>query len=268
MLEDWHGRFHRAEFLEGDPLRVAYRYDDPADREVVALLAAAFASGNIKAILAVLDAMLAPMGNHPARWLAGHSATDLRGTMNGVRHRWVRSTDAEVLLALLGGALREHGSLGALWQSVDDRAERDTLPALARFTAALRGFPIEPLASRERTITRASGKTSALASIESILLTSPERGSACKRMHLFLRWMSRPADGVDLGLWTPFLSPARLVMPVDTHVLRICRGLRFTRRKVADARAAQEITARFRRINPEDPCRYDFALVRAGIAER
>ena len=84
-------------------------------------------------------------------------------------------------------------------------------------------------------------------------------------MHLFLRWMARPADGIDLGLWTDFLAPSRLTMPVDTHVLRIAKELGLTKRKIADKKAAEEITKAFQNICPEDPTRYDFSLVRAGI---
>lgn len=267
FLEDIYQRYHRPEFLPTDPLAVVHRFETAEDREVAALLAAAFASGNIKSILAILDALFAVMGPRPGAWLRDHQPGDLRGRFPGLYHRWVREEDVEVLLAMIGGALRQHGSLGNLWRAVDG-AEETVMPALGRFSDAIQAAPIEPLAPRKRTATRPGGNVSALASMPSILLASPARGSACKRMNLFLRWMARPADGVDLGLWTEFLSPARLVMPVDTHVLRISRKLGLTHRKVADRKAAEEITAHLRKIRPEDPCRYDFALVRAGIVEK
>ncbi len=264
LFEDLHGRFHRAEFLARDPLLFAHRFRAREDREVVALLGAAFASGNIKAIMAVMESLLAVLGPRPANWLRERDPADLRGCFSGTYHRWVRPEDIEVLLALLGGVLREHRSLGALWRRLDDPSEDTVLPTLARFVEAIRAMPVEPLASRVREARRADGKASQLASIESILLTSPERGSACKRMNLFLRWVVRPDDGVDLGLWTSFVSPARLVMPVDVYVLRLCRRLRLTRRRLPDLKAASEITARLRRLCPEDPCRYDFSMVRLG----
>lgn len=263
-FEQYHSRYHRPEFLGTDPLCVVHRFPDPADREVVALLAAAFASGNIKAILAVMESILAVLGPRPARWLSTHDPASLRGAFAGIYHRWVRAEDVEVLLALIGEALRRHGTLGALWQSLDDPAATDTAETLGRFSDALLAMPVAPLVPRERTLQR-GGRTTTLAPIASILLTSPGKGSACKRMHLFLRWVVRPADGIDLGLWTPFLDPARLMMPVDTHVLQVCRRLRLTRARTPNRRTVEEITARFRRINPDDPCRYDFALVRAGI---
>jgi uncharacterized protein (TIGR02757 family) len=91
------------------------------------------------------------------------------------------------------------------------------------------------------------------------------RGSACKRLHLFLRWMARK-DEVDPGVWSG-LDPARLMIPLDTHMFRIARTLELTRRKQADMRAALEITEAFRTICPEDPARYDFSLTRLGIRE-
>jgi uncharacterized protein (TIGR02757 family) len=95
------------------------------------------------------------------------------------------------------------------------------------------------------------------------LLPRPERGSACKRLNLYLRWMVRQ-DQVDPGGWEG-VSPARLVVPLDTHMRRLCAAMGFTRRSCAGMRAALEATARFREIAPEDPVRYDFALTRLGI---
>lgn len=266
LLESFHAQYHRPEFLVTDPLQVAHRYPTAEDREVVALLAAAFASGNIKSILAVLEALLAVLGPRPAQWLADLPPQALRGRFAGIRHRWVREEDIERLMALLGEAIRRHGSLGGLWRGVDNPAEETTLPALGRFVESILAMPTEPLGPpRVRQVVRESGAITDLPPIESILLTSPAGGSACKRMNLFLRWVVRPADGVDLGLWTPFVSPARLVMPVDVHVLRQSTKLGLTTRRVPDCRTALEITAEMRRFSPEDPTRYDFALVRAGI---
>jgi len=268
FLDDAVERYHRPEFLVTDPLQVAHRYGAPEDQEVVGLLAAAFASGNIRAILSVLEKILAVLGEHPAEWLRRRRPEEVRGAFPGIYHRWVRESDLEVLLALIGETLRRHGTLGALWRSLDDPRCATTWPTLARFVDAILEMPIEPLARRGRELRRADGSVSPLASVESVLLTSPERGSACKRMNLFLRWMVRPADGIDLGLWGSFVSPARLLMPVDVHVMRQSQLLGLTRRKQPDQRAVMEITAKLRRFCPEDPCRYDFALVRVGIERK
>ena len=123
----------------------------------------------------------------------------------------------------------------------------DPREALARF---LEGF-------------RASwGK--ALPRERNFLFPDPRKGSACKRHNLFLRWMVRGGDGVDLGLWTA-LSPRDLVVPLDTHMIRMGRRLGLTRRATPGWGMAEEITAAFRAVCPEDPVRFDFALTRLGI---
>ncbi len=98
------------------------------------------------------------------------------------------------------------------------------------------------------------------------LFPDPLRGSACKRHNLFLRWMVRTGDGVDLGIWTG-LSPRDLVVPLDTHMARLGRWMGLTERRGADWRAAEEITAAFRTVSPDDPVKFDFALTRIGILE-
>jgi uncharacterized protein (TIGR02757 family) len=266
LLEDLHHRWHRPEYLATDPLQLAHRYAERADQEVVALLAAAFASGNIKSIIAAVESLLKVMGPHPAAWLADARPGDLQHHLDGFVHRWVQAGDARLLLAQLGGILRRHGTLGGLWREVDDGGAT-TEAALANFVETILREPAPGLPPRLRVARRADGGSHDLPPIGSVLLTSPRNGSACKRMHLFLRWMVRPADGIDLGLWTSHVAPARLLMPIDTHVLRQARTLRLTTEKQPNRKAMEAITRRMRRLSPADPCRYDFALVRAGIDE-
>jgi uncharacterized protein (TIGR02757 family) len=101
------------------------------------------------------------------------------------------------------------------------------------------------------------------------LLPSPANGSACKRINMYFRWMVRPGDGIDRGVWKS-VSPAALIVPVDVHVARIGRAWGMTRRATPDWRMAEEITASLREVDPSDPVRFDFALCRYGMvgAER
>lgn len=96
------------------------------------------------------------------------------------------------------------------------------------------------------------------------LFPDPRKGSACKRHNLFLRWMVRKEDGVDLGIWTA-LSPGDLIVPVDTHMARMGCRMGWTRRRAPDWLMAEEITAAFRAVCPDDPVKFDFALTRIGI---
>jgi len=143
-------------------------------------------------------------------------------------------------------AYREHGSLEALYRAVRGESA-DLRSGLTAFLGWFRESWGESL-PRER----------------NFLFPDPRNGSACKRHNLFLRWMVRGGDGVDLGLWT-VLSPRELVVPLDTHLARLGRWTGLTRRSALDWKAAEEITRAFRSVCPEDPLRFDFPLVRIGI---
>ncbi len=263
ILEDLHTRYHRPEFLKSDPLLMAHRFEEPSDREVVALIAASFAFGNVKAILNTLDTVLKPLLPHPAEAIAAREPREWSRLYRGFVYRWVRAEDLRVYMAWLGGALRTHGNLGSMWQALDSDRNDTVLPTLARWVNALTEMPTDSLRRRKRVLQRASGISSPLPSGAHLLLTSPEGKSSCKRMLLFLRWVCRPADGIDLGLWK--VDTMRLLMPVDTHIMQISKVLNLTERRTADLRTALEITDSLRAIQPDDPTRYDFALTRPGI---
>lgn len=163
-----------------------------------------------------------------------------------MRYRFVSGEGVHRFLGCLRAAYRQHGSLEALYGSASgERA--GTMRSLSSFLAWFRRTwgDARP---RER----------------DFLFPDPSRGSACKRHNLFLRWMVRGGDGVDLGLWSA-PTPAELIVPLDTHLLRFGRMLGLTARRTADWRTAEEITAAFRAVAPDDPVRFDFALTRLGI---
>ena len=233
--------------LSSDPLEFAHRYSKAGDREVAAFLAASLAFGRVASIRATLERVLAPLGPEPARFLDRWDGSPIAG-LDGVVHRWVTSADLHLFLRTVAAARRESGSLQALLALGDDGGP-DLVGALDRFFAALRALGGESAPSRGL----------------KFLLPRPEEGGACKRAHLFLRWMVR-SDAPDLGLWTSGrLSPARLLLPMDTHVHRISRYLGLTRRPTADLAASREATAVLRRIDPADPVSFDWALSRLGI---
>lgn len=238
-LETLHARLNRREFVSPDPLEVIYRYNADADREVVGLVAACLAYGRVAQILRNLDTVLAALGPHPAEALRDEGAK-LTDGLNGFQHRWTPHEEIAALFDGIARALRTHGSLQACFLAHQPAGADNTLPGLTGFTRELRrGGP------------------------PNSLLSAPEKGSACKRLHLYLRWMAR-RDEVDPGCWKG-LSPGLLVIPLDTHMHRAARALRLTRRKQANLAAALDVTAAFRGMNPEDPLKYDFALTRLGI---
>lgn len=232
---EWAGRR-----LDSDPLVFPHRYADPGDREVVAFLAASLAFGRVASIQASVSRALSALGPSPSRALLDPPEVP------GFVHRWIREADLVAFLRAVGEARAAHGSLGNLFASGDDGGP-DFVAALDRFFEALRP--------------RKGPSSHGLR----FLLPTPGDGSACKRAHLFLRWMIRTED-VDLGLWRGGrFDPARLLLPLDTHVHRISTYLGLTARKTADLAASREATAWLRRISPEDPVSFDWSLSRLGI---
>ena len=229
--------------IEPDPLQLVHRFRDPLDQEVAGLIAAAFAYGRAETIVANIGTVLARMKPSPHRYLASFDRAEAARRFAGFAHRFHKTPELVALLAQLACAIRTQGSLGALFRSVYVSTDSDIGPSLTRFVTALR--------DGSRAL--------------DYLLTSPADGSACKRMNLYLRWMVRRTSP-DLGLWT-FVDPAKLVMPVDTHIHRIATFLGLNERKTADWKAARRLTDRLALFDPADPIRYDFALCRLGILD-
>lgn len=250
--------------IEPDPLQLVRQYDDPLDQEIAGLLAAAFAYGRADIVVRNVGNVLQRMKPSPYRYLRSLRPAEARRRFRGFAHRFHKTADLVTLLQRISSVLRRHGSLGALFKQCYRVDDPDIGPSLERFVTALWGGGLQPaprnsrLQSRVRTV---DAPTPALR----YLLTSPADGSACKRMNLYLRWMVRRTSP-DLGLWT-FVDPAKLVMPLDTHVHRITSFLGLSSRRTADWKAARAITDRLARFDPSDPVRFDFAICRLGILD-
>jgi len=242
LLDGIYAKYNRREFVHPDPLEFLYLFEDPADREVVGLVASALAYGRVKQILASVADALERIGPSPARFVANSGRSKMEKSFLGFRHRFTSGEEMACLLAGAGASIRRHGSLGKLFSSGVGRSDDTVLPAMGRFVSEL-----------------------SEAGCLKGLLPHPEAGSACKRLNMYLRWMVRK-DEVDPGGWKG-VRREKLVVPLDTHLFKIGRALCFTRRKAADLKAAMEITASFSKIAPEDPVRYDFALTRFGIRQ-
>jgi uncharacterized protein (TIGR02757 family) len=228
-----------------DPVEFPRRYPDRSDAEAVAFVAAAFAFGNVRQIRAFLESLLPLLGERPASLLASPRPFPAKA-LGTISHRFISTAGVHRFLAVLGRALRLHGSLEGLFLAVRPEGG-GTRESLSAFLAWFR---------------RAWGETRPRE--RDFLFPDPAKGSACKRHNLFLRWVVRPDDGTDLGLWTA-LSPAELLFPVDTHVARLARQLGLTSRASAGWAMAEEVTEAFRAADPDDPVRFDFALTRVGI---
>jgi uncharacterized protein (TIGR02757 family) len=249
-LEALHSRFHRLEHLPQDPLAFLHRYDRPADIEVVGLVAALLAFGRVEQIRRSVERVLATLGPRPAEAVRRLEPAAVRRALRGFTHRWCRGEDVAALLAGVRRALETRGSLEALFLEGYASGRPDAVrAALSRFAGTLRAGAPRGAARRRGFL---------------FLLPAPDEGSACKRLNLYLRWMARRDDPLDRGVWRS-VSPADLIVPLDTHVARIARATGLSRRRTPDWAMAEEVTAGLRRHDPADPTRFDFAICRAGM---
>jgi uncharacterized protein (TIGR02757 family) len=239
ILEQIYDRYHRRCFVHPDPLEFLYPYEDLGDREIVALIASSLAYGNVKQILRSVSLVLGKMGPRPSAFLLNSPFNRIAESFTDFKHRFTTGQDLARLLWGMRLVIEKHGSLQKCFMSRLRRGDLTVIPALSAFVENV--FP--------------DGCD--------FLIPAPGKGSACKRLNLFLRWMVR-RDDVDPGGWDG-VHPSKLLVPLDTHMHRIAVTLGLTKRKQADLRTAIEITEAFRKLSPSDPVRYDFVLTRFGI---
>ena len=235
-----------------DPVHLVRRYETPDDREVAGFCAAGLAFGRVASVLGSIDALLTAMGGRPAAFVREFDPDRHSGRLKLLGHRWIRGRDLVALMLILRRMLREAGSIERFFLEGHDPAAPDVGPALESFSARALAAEL-PSAYRRR------AKRLGVC----YFFPRPSAGSACKRLNLFLRWMVR-RDAIDLGVWNS-LSPARLIVPLDTHVIRLGRCLRLTRYATPGWKMAEEITSSLRTLSPDDPVRYDFSLCHVGM---
>ncbi|MBI4665346.1 MAG: TIGR02757 family protein [Nitrospinae bacterium] len=238
-------RFNKS-YLAPDPLAAALEFDsNPADLEVSCLIAGVFAYGRADLIQRNVHSILRSMDCSPAEFCDRFAVKDDGKWMRGFSYRFNKREDLSALIKAIGSARRKHGSLKALFLEGDAPLEETILPGLTHFVTHLRRY---------------SGRN---AQSFNTLLADPSLGGASKRWNLFLRWLVRK-DGVDPGPWHGAISTARLVIPLDTHVGRIARQLGMLDRNANDWKAALELTRFLRKLDPQDPVKYDFAICSYG----
>jgi uncharacterized protein (TIGR02757 family) len=235
-----------------DPVHIVRRYPAGADREIVGFCAAALAFGRVASVLQSIESLLEVMGPAPAAFVRDFKPVRDSARIEPLVHRWIRGRDLVALLLILQRMLRESGSIEAFFAAGDDPASADVSAALDTFCRRALETDLRPAYGK---LPRRPGVC--------YFFPRPSAGSACKRLNLFLRWMVR-RDAIDLGVWTQ-VSPARLIVPLDTHVIRLGRCLRLTRYASPGWKMAAEITASLRALDPGDPVRYDFALCHVGM---
>jgi len=251
VLEKLYKRYNRRELISPDPLQFLYHYTEPADIEIMAFLASALAYGRVEQIEKSLSNLLGRMGNSPYEFVKNFGK-DKRETLKNFKHRFTTGKDISDLLTLLKTAISRYGSIEQYFILGYNPDDKNIIPTLSKFCNSLLDM-------------YADGHKEQVSSGLKYLLVSPDGGSACKRLNLFLRWMVRN-DDVDTGLWKS-IEKTKLIVPVDVHMSRLCKILGLYDRRTVSLSAAVEITESFAEIEPSDPVKYDFALSRIGILE-
>jgi uncharacterized protein (TIGR02757 family) len=250
-LDRLYHEFNRADVI-ADPVNLVRRYSAPEDREVAGFCAAALAFGRVASVNQSIESVFRLMGPSPAAFVRAFDPIAERSRFGPFVHRWTRGEDIVALLWVLRQMLERSGSIEAFFLEGDDPEAPDLGAALEAFSA--RALALD--------IGRAYARLPKRPGVR-YFFARPSTGSACKRLNLFLRWMVR-RDDVDLGAWTR-VSPSRLVVPLDTHVIRLGQCLGLTRYRSAGWRMAAEITATLRALDPADPIRFDFSICHVGM---
>jgi len=240
-LENLYLRYNRDQYIHPDPVEFLHQYDDIKDREIAGLIASSLAYGRVKQILKSVSSVLNQMTPSPYLFLKDSTYPSMCKTFKNFTHRFARGDHIAGLLQGAKNVLDQYGSLNDCFLRAIYDDDRTIISALNFFSIALTAENCTP----------------------GHLIALPQRGSACKRMNLFLRWMVRK-DDVDPGGWQG-IALSKLIIPLDTHMHKIGLRLGFTKSRQANMRTALEITSGFRQIAPDDPVKYDFVLTRFGI---
>lgn len=236
--------------LEPDPLQFPHLFDDEKDIEVMAFIASVFAYGNVKQIVNALNAFILIAKNQPYKFIRNILANKI--LPSNFVHRFYSTNDILHLFQLLNSAYDEFDSLKKLFLSGYQPEDSNTKNAITNFS----NYFLE----------KAQDEFGELSGGLKFMFPLPEKGSACKRMNLFLRWMVRK-DELDFGLWSE-IPTSKLIIPVDTHIARICKQLKLTESKNVSWKMAEEITKNLKKFDLNDPVKYDFAICHIGMRKQ
>ena len=251
ILNDIYQKYNRTELIGTDPLIFVYNYSNEADREIAGFFASALAYGRVGLIQAALRQLFSIMQPSPYEFVINFSKKN-ECALEHFKYRFNTGHDIAGLVWAFKSVLQEFGSLEKFFLSGYSNNHENIIPGLEAFTSGV-------LARVPRQ------KSGGSANGVEYLLADPRRKSPCKRLNMFLRWMVR-SDQVDPGVWES-VSASKLIVPLDTHMIRLCRILGLYDARTVTLKTAVEVTNKFAQICPEDPVKFDFSLCRIGIVE-
>lgn len=253
LLDRFYGEYNFRERILHDPIEFPHRYRRPEDIEIAGFIAACLSYGRVDLFKPIIERILSIMGNSPYDFLINFGVKKQGSLFSGIRYRFNKNRDIICLLYILGEVLRRYGRIEKAFKGSYKRDDVDIGHALTGFVDHLQSVDTSDVYGRD---IRPDGLIQ--------FFPFPSKGSACKRMNLFLRWMIRDKD-IDFGIWKG-IPKNKLIIPLDTHIARISRCLGFTKRVSNDWKTAVEITEALKKLDPEDPLKYDFAMCHHGIS--
>ena len=235
-------------YITRDPVEFLHKYKNPRDIEVVGLIASSLAYGRINLFKPVIESILATMGGNPYQYVIKFSPKRERHKFKKLNYRMTRGIDIACMIYGMHIICREYGSLKQMFYSFYQKSQGDlkiTLSQMSHFFCSIDPTPVYGKKVFPRSYL--------------FLFPSPAKGSPCKRLNLFLRWMVRNGDEVDFGIWNE-IPPSKLIIPLDIHISRAANYLSLSKRKNPSWKMAREITDTLKLIDPADPVRFDFSL--------
>lgn len=236
--------FDYSKRLLNDPVEFPHRYERKEDIEIAGFIAALFAYGRVELFKPVIEKILNRMGKSPCDFLLNFKPSRHRRLFEGLYYRFQKQEDIIKLLKILSLLLQRHDNIEEAFCKFYRPEDEDTFNAIEGFSRYCLSLLKNTKGLRQ-------------------LFPLPSDGSACKRLNLFLRWMVRK-DEIDLGIWKG-IAKNKLIIPLDIHIARISMKLGLTKRKTPDIKMAKEITSALKRLDPEDPLKYDFVLCHTGM---
>lgn len=246
LLDCKFNEYNSPSFIENDPISVPHRFKKMQDIEIAAFFSATIAWGNRKSIITSANKLMMLMDNAPHDFILHHQDKDLKRLLD-FKHRTFNATDTLYFVEFLKQHYSKYESLeSAFLKSEIRNSQTETLSGFHNYFFSLEDSP-------HRTRKH---------------IATPVRGSTCKRMNMFLRWMVRKdKNGVDFGLWKK-IKPSQLLIPLDVHVDRTARKLGLIKRKQTDWKTVLELTENLKTFDPKDPVKYDFALFGISVLDK
>ncbi len=245
LLNEKYELFNQPDFIPHDPICIPHQFSSKQDIEITGFIAATLAWGQRKTIISKCNELFGLMDNAPFDFLKNHQDTDLKRFL-AFKHRTFNATDTLYFIAFFKDFYSKNDSLENAFlvgQTPDNQDIRIGLENFQHVFFSLEDYPV-------RTHKH---------------VATPARGSSCKRINMFLRWMVRKDNkGVDFGLWNK-IQKSQLICPCDVHVERVARKLGLITRPKPDWQTAVELTQNLKTLDPNDPVKYDFALFGLGV---